>query len=187
MPFMNPGHQGHPGTAQVWAPGLEPAGDHRVWLGLAMGSAFLEFAGTRGMLPWSHSESKIRPSHRSFISGTLWGQPAPQLPGTWLSHWASHTLTRGLSDCCGQRMPADSGETWLRAKPLIIGVKTLLGERCDSLHIKKNTQRLKSVQYIEIYVLIMTFSNLFVTFGRYERLTISFERLIKEKIQSIIC
>lgn len=101
--------------------------------------------------------------------------------------WASHTLTRGLSDCCGQRMPADSGETWLRAKPVIIGVKTQLGQWCDSLHIKKNTQRLKSIQYIEIYVLIMIFSNLFVTFGRYERLTISFERLIKEKIQSIIC
>ena len=156
MPFTNPGHQGHPGTAQVWVPGLELAGDHRVWLGLAVGSAFLEFAGTRGMLPWSHSEGKKHPptgvffqevsevrQHHSF----LW-------PG-----WASHTLTRGLSDCCGQRMPADSGETWLRAKPLIIGVKTQLGQRCDSLHIKKNTQRLKSIQYIEIYVLIMIFLN----------------------------
>lgn len=41
---------GPPGTAQVWAPGLELAGDHRVWLGLAVGSAFLEFAAAGGML-----------------------------------------------------------------------------------------------------------------------------------------
>ena len=43
-----------------------------------------------------------------------------------------------------------------------------------------STHILKCIHYIEIYVLIMIFFNLFVTFGEYERLTISFEKLINK-------
>ena len=60
-------------------------------------------------------------------------EPATPWPGGWVT-----AVGRG-----GQ---LTSGETWLRAKPLIIGVKTQLGQRCDSLHIKKN-----KYTYIEMY------------------------------------
>lgn len=72
MPFMNPGHQGHPGTAQVWAPGLESRlGITECGWGWRWAVPFWSLPEQEGVCCPGHTQNpRYALPHRSFISGT---------------------------------------------------------------------------------------------------------------------